>query len=299
MNDINSVLNSIREHYTSNNLDIPTKVSEYTENFPKGLSRQVLKTKYNITTSQLLTLLNASYIAPMPARDRVLVEATRLGYEVISDTKLIQHNRDKVSLRCKDCGYEHITSITSMQGSKLGCPKCKSGNLPWHSRKDELVNIARDRLDAEIVSDIPTNQTGYVTLRHICGTEYTTQLLGVVNPNSTLRGTCPNCRPTDRRVVVDNITFGSEFESNCYNIIKYKVPEIELHVPYSKYLPTSRRWVCDFKVQDYWIEVSNFKQNFKNYFDNIEEKRAVVESNGGNFLFVTSLKEMQELVSLM
>lgn len=79
--------------------------------------------------------------------------------------------------------------------------------------------------------------------------------------------------------------------------IPSKVPEV--HVLYSDYFPTLRRWVCDFKIEDYWIEVSNFKQDFKNYFSNIEEKRDVVESNGGTFFFVTSLKELQELVSLM
>jgi hypothetical protein len=121
--------------------------------------------------------------------------------------------------------------------------------------------------------------------------------VGVVSPNSTLRATCPNCRPTDRRVVLEGITFGSDFESKCYLILKPKAPEI--HIPYRKYLDTNRKWVCDFKVQDYWIEVSNFKQDYKGYFANIEEKRNVVESSGYTFLFVTSLKELEELVLLM
>ena len=80
-------------------------------------------------------------------------------------------------------------------------------------------------------------------------------------------------------------------------ILKHKNPE--LHVPYSKYLHTTRKWVCDFKVGDYWIEVSNFKHDFKDYFSNLEEKRNIVDSNGYVFLFVNSLKELEELVSLM
>lgn len=297
MNDINSILHLIKEYYTSNNYQIPTKVSDYIENYPKGFSRQVLKSKYSITTAQIVGLLNSEYTKPLAASERALLEAARLEYIVLSDTSIISNNRDKVELQCKNCGYLHTTTVSSLHGSKLGCPKCKSGNLPWSSRKDELVQIIQDRLESELISDIPNNQTGYIKMRHICGTEYISQLVGVVSPSCTLRATCPNCRPTDRRVVVEGITFGSEFESKCYLILKHKNPE--LHVLYSKYLSTTRKWVCDFKVDNYWIEVSNFKQDFKNYFSNIEEKRAIVENNGYIFLFVTSLKELEELVSLM
>jgi predicted HD phosphohydrolase len=98
-------------------------------------------------------------------------------------------------------------------------------------------------------------------------------------------------------VTLDGHTFGSQFEADCFKVLKKFNPE--LHVLYSKYLPTTRRWVCDFKIGDYWIEVSNFKQNYKNYFSNIEEKSAVVEANGGMFFFVQSLKELEEIASLM
>lgn len=112
-----------------------------------------------------------------------------------------------------------------------------------------------------------------------------------------MRATCPNCRPTDRRVVLDGITFGSQFEADCYTVLKSHNPE--LHVRYSDYFNTSRRWVCDFKIGKYWIEVSNFKQDYKNYFSNIEEKQALVESNDEYFFFVRSLSELKELVALM
>lgn len=297
MNDINKLIDSIKEYYTSNKFNLPGKVSEYIENYPVGLSRQVLKTKFGITTAQLIQLLNSEYIKPLSAQERVLVEADRLRYIVVSDVKSLTTNRCTVTLQCKDCNHIHVTTVTSLHGSKLGCPKCKSGNLPWSKRKEELIQIIQDRLNSELVSCIPDNQTGYVTLRHTCGTEYTSQLVGVVSPNSTLKATCPNCRPTDRRVVLEGITFGSEFESKCYLLLKSKNPE--LHVQYNKYIQTSRKWVCDFKINNYWIEVSNFKQEYKNYFANIEEKRNVVENSGYNFFFVRSLKELEELISLM
>jgi Zn finger protein HypA/HybF involved in hydrogenase expression len=297
MNDITNLIQVVRDYYQTSNLEIPKKVEEYIANYPKGLSRQVLKTKYNITAAQLISMLNPEYVKPKNARERAQIEAGRLGYVILSDLSLLITNRDKIKLQCIDCEHIHTTTITSLAGTILGCPKCKSGNLPWNKRASELSSIALDRLESEIISDIPGNQTGYITLRHICGTEYTTQLVGIVSPTTALRATCPNCRPTDRRITVEGQTFGSEFEFKCYEILKSKNPEI--HVPYSKYMDTNRRWICDFKVGDYWIEVSNFKQDFKNYFANIEDKRSLVESSGFVFLFITSIKELKEVMSLM
>jgi len=298
MQDINLAIELAQTFYKENNLPIPTNVVSYINRYPPGLSRQVLTSKYGIKASEFIKMLNPEYIKPLSAKERLSVEADRLEYEVISDITHITHNRQSITLKCKCCGHKHTTSISSLHGTKLGCPKCKSGNLPWHERYEELASICADRLNAAIVSNIPNNQTGYIKLKHLCGTEYETQLVGVVSPNSFLRATCPNCRPTDRRVVEDDITFGSRFEADCYIRLKHLAPE--LHVKYSEYLNTSRRWVCDFKVGNYWIEVSNFKTDYKDYFSNIEDKRNLVESSGEHmFFFVTSLKELDELIYLM
>lgn len=298
MNDINNAIATAIAFYKENNLPIPTNVVTYIQSYPPGLSRQVLATKYSTKCSDFVKLLNPGYSAPLCAKDRVLVEANRLGYIVLSDTSVLKTNRDSVLLECTTCGRTHTTTISSMSGSILGCPSCKSGNLPWYKRPKELQLICYDRLDAEIVSEIPTNQTGYITLKHaVCGTTYTTQLLGVVSPNSDLRATCPQCRPTDRRVVLDGHTFGSKFEADCYTRLKHLNPE--LHVKYSDFFNTDRRWVCDFKIGNYWIEVSNFKTDYKGYFSNIEDKRQLVERFGQVFFFVSSIKELDELISLM
>lgn len=297
MNDINLAVEAAIKFYKDNNYSIPNSVTEYIGNYPKGLSRQVLSTKYNIKCSEFVKMLNPNYEKPLSATDRVQVEASRLGYEILSDVHKLTSNRDKVSLKCRDCGNIHETTITSLSGSKLGCLKCKSGNLPWYKREQELKNLLHLEFDAELVSSIPDNQTGYITVKHSCGQEYTTQLLGIVSPTTKLRGTCPNCRNSDRRVVFNNITFGSEFELNCYKLLSKFNPE--LHVKYNKYFATERRWVCDFKINNFWIEVSNFKQDYKNYFQNIEDKQSLVESNGHYFFFIRSIKELEEIISLM
>lgn len=298
MNDINSAVQAALTFYKSNNLDIPTNVTEYIGKYPPGLSRQVLSSKYNAKCSDFVKLLNPEYTPPLCAQLRAEAEAIRLGYTIVSDTSVLRHNRQSVELKCNSCGYLHTATITSLAGTLRGCPRCKSKNLPWNRRKEELASICRDRLDASIISDIPGNQYGYITLKHSCGLAYTTQLVGVVSPNSQLRATCPHCRPTDRRVVEDGITFGSGFEAECYLRLKHLSPE--LHVKYADYFSTTRRWVCDFKVGSYWIEVSNFKTDYKNYFANIEEKRSLVEGfSDHQFFFVTSIKELDELISLM
>lgn len=295
---VDQLIQQAKQYYKENNLNIPSNVVEYIANYPPGLSRQVLKSKYNLLCSNFVSQLNPSYSKALSAYDRALEECRRLKYILLTDSSELNNNRDKVRVKCSSCEYIHTTTISSLSGSKFGCLKCTSRNLPWYKRSTELDRIISDRLNGARVSPIPTSQTGFITIKHLdCGSEYTTQLLGVVSPNSKLRATCPNCRPTDRRVTYEGITFGSEFEYECFKVLKPLNPELQ--VPYNKYINTDRRWVCDFKVNDIWIEVSNFKLDYKNYFDNIENKRVVVESSGGMFFFVTSVKELKELVSLM
>jgi len=298
MNDITIALNSAKNYYENNNLPVPTSVVEYIKSYPKGLSRQVLSSTYGLKCSEFVKLLNPSYVKPLNASERATQEALRLEYTIKSDLSLLTSNKDKVTLQCKNCEHIHITSIISLIGTKLGCPKCKSGNLPWHLRKEELEYLLYKNFGVELESSIPKDQTGLITLKHIeCGTIYTNTLVGMVSPQSNLRGTCPNCRSTDRRVTLNGITFGSQFEADCYNLLKPLNPE--LHVKYSDYFSTNRYWVCDFKIRDYWIEVSNFKVDYKGYFSNIVDKENLVESNGKIFLFIRSLKELKEIISLM
>lgn len=299
MNSLDEAVETALNFFKENNLPIPTNAVEYIAKFPKGMSRQAIKGHFNLTTAEFVKLLNPSYTPPKNAKDRALEEAARLHYKVISDVYSLTNNRDKLDLKCLDCGYVHSTTITSLSGSKLGCPKCKSGNLPWYKRQEELDTLLKSNFNVIRLSSIPDSQTGYLTVKHLdCNTEYTTLLVGFVSPNTKNRATCPNCRSTDRRVTYNNITFGSQFEYEAYKILEHLTPEVQ--VPYSNYLPTHRKWVCDFKIGNYWIEVSNFKQDFKNYFQNIEDKRLLVESNSEFiFLFVTSLKELKELVTLM
>ena len=298
LKDIESAIKIAKEFYAVNNLNIPNSVTEYIKSYPPGLSRQVLDGSYNLKCSEFVKLINPDYQKPLNVQDRVQVEASRLNYIVLTDISTLRTSRDKVELQCIDCNYIHTTTVTSLQNSKLGCPKCKSGNLPWYKREQELKVLLHEVYDATLESDIPSSQTGYIKLKHICGTVYTTQLVGVVSPNTDNRATCPQCRDSDRRVVYESITFGSTFECECYKLLKHL--DIEMHVPYAKYLNTDRKWNCDFKLGNIWIEVSNFKTDYKNYFQNIEEKRKVVESSQNQyFFFITSIKELEEVISLM
>ena len=296
MKDIKEALDIAKEYYKDK--EVPTNVASYLKNYPKGLSRQVLDYKYGVKCSEFVNLLNPKY-RKADAYETLLESCSRLDLELV-DTTLTKDtfkSKNRVDVRCIKCGYVNNTTSDSLRGTVLGCRACKSGNLAWKDRVPELIEILAEYFDAELISEVPHNQTGYITLKHIpCGTEYTTQLLGIVSPNTPNRGTCPNCRDTDRRVTRDGITFGSEFEYSCYLKLKHLNPET--HVLYSKYIDTDRGWVCDFKIGTHWIEVSNFKKDFKNYFANIEDKEDAINNAGYTFLFLRSLKEVDEYLEI-
>jgi hypothetical protein len=289
---------SARDFYIENNLSIPINVVEYIAKFPKGMSRQTLQSRYGIKTSEFVKLLNPEYEKPLEAAKRAVVECDRLRYKLITNPSTLKSNRDKVALECLDCGYLHSTTITSLSGSLLGCPKCKAGNLPWKKRKEELEELLLENFKCTLISEVPESESGYITVQHIvCGTKFTNQLVGMVHPNTRNRGSCPNCRSSDKRVTEEGITFGSSFEYECYKILKKFDPET--HIKYSDWFNTNKRWICDFKIGNFWIEVSNFKVDYKNYFQNIENKERLVELNGQYFFFIRSLKEMEEFAGLL
>lgn len=297
MNEKNiQLFTTVKNYYISKGKSLPKNVTEYMADHPPKLGRTAIKVNYSLTCAELLSNINDEYVLRDPI-DTLFECCKKLNYTLVTELTDEYRAKDKIDVKCNLCGFINTTTLDSLRGSIKGCIKCTSGNLSWDRRSEELKILLLDKFNAELVSDIPSNQTGYVTVRHLdCGTEYTSQLVGIVSPSTKLRGTCPNCRTSDRRVTNNGITFGSQFELDCYNILKHLNPEI--HVEYSKYFATSRKWVCDFKIGNSWIEVSNFKQDFKNYFANIIDKETLVESNGHNFFFIRSIKELEEFASI-
>lgn len=281
-------------YYKNSGKDLPSTVSKYIEDFPPGFSRQVIKKKFNLNCLDFLMLVNTDIVKKKGTLEVLYENVSRLGYELVDNLGEEYRSKDRVDVRCKYCSYVNNTTLDSLRGSTLGCPKCKSGNLQWKKREAELDDILINKYNCIRLTDVPNNHNGFITVMHIpCKSEYTTQMTGIVLPNTPNRGTCPNCRSTDRRVTVNGITFGSNFELECYNIIKHLSPDT--HVKYSDFFTTSRRWVCDFKVGSNWIEVSNFKSDYKNYFSNINDKKELVESNGCEFHFISSIKDLSKL----
>lgn len=289
--------NVLIDYYNSNNLNIPKNVSEYISNYPAGFSRQAVQKKYGLKTSEIVALINNQY-TKADARKALESAISRLDYSLTCAIPNTYTSKDRLDVICNKCGYINNTTLDSLRGSSKGCVKCTSGNLSWNKRKEELEALLLDEFNAELISSIPENQTGYIEIKHLnCGTVYRSQLVGIVSPNTKLRGTCPTCRDTDRRVVHKSITFGSQFEANCFDILEHFNPE--MHVPYSKYINTARKWVCDFKIKDTWIEVSSFKTDYKGYFANLEDKQIAVENAGFSFFFFNSIKELKEFAELL
>lgn len=286
---LNEAIDFTKEYYKGN---IPTTVSQYMKDYPKGLSRQVLKSRYNLTAGEFLKLLGSEYKATNKAKDLIQEQMNLKGLMVLEslDNKT---TKCRVKYKCKKCGNEFTTSYDSLRLSKYGCSQC-ANNKPLYLRHDFVSECAK-KVGSKVIS-IPTNNKGRVVLEcNSCNEEYSIALSKLTNPQTSKEGTCPNCRDTDRRVTYKGIVFGSGFERDCYKILEHLNPEI--HVRYKDHFDTTRLWVCDFVLGDYWIEVSNFKTDYKNYFDNIKQKEQLVKSSGKSFIFLTSLAEVVNFVN--
>lgn len=294
MRDLNEAIKKAKEYFK----DTPPKnVVEYMKNYPKGLSRTMLKTYYGVTTAEFVKLLNPEYenFLDEDAFAQLTEVCKQLGLRPIlpdgvTDTSY-KKKKHRVITECLSCNYKNETTWDSLKQCSKGCRICGSGNAPWSSRKEELELIIKDRLEGILISNIPDNQYLPVTIRcNHCSSQYSTSLVGVVSPQTKLRATCPNCRPTDRRVVHEGVTFHSQFELDVFMVLN-KLPGLRTSVYYKEEIETSRRWVCDFVFKDFLIEASSFKPDYKNYFQNLEDKKSAVLASGKKFVFISSLQD--------
>jgi hypothetical protein len=155
MENIEIALDVAKSYYAETGKPVPTSVTEYILNYPPGLSRQVLSSRYGLKCSDFVKLLDPTYVKPLSAAERVIEESRRLNFTLLSDLSELKRNRDKVIIQYNECGHVHEATIMSICGTKLGCRKCKSGNLAWKDREEELKQIILDTFEAELISPIP------------------------------------------------------------------------------------------------------------------------------------------------
>lgn len=282
-----------KEYYQ--NKTIPKTVTEYMGDYPSGLSRTSLKSKLGLTAGQFLEKIGSSYTKMESTGSKLSNLAKARGHRVLSDVSTITKST-KVSLICSE-GHEFTTYWDSYVQCKTGCKSC-SGNLELYSRVEDLENRAK-LLNVSLVGK-PTsgNQLNYLQLKcNICSEEYSCRIGRFLSPTSDKEGTCPNCRSSDTRVTYSGLTFGSQFERECFKLLEHKDPMLQ--VRYSDYFNTTRQWTCDFVIEDCWIEVSSFRkdsQGYDSYLKNINNKRDVVESGGKRFIYLTSLREVEDFI---
>lgn len=282
----------VRDYYVLRGKPLPASAMDYIEDFPKGLSRQVVKKWYDLTVSELLELINPEYEIPSKVdRARVVEVANNLKYEVLDISGVGNAKKIKVKLKCKDCKTEHQTTYESLRGSKLGCRYCKSKNISYRDAPIRLLPHL-NRLNVELVSEIPQNQQGLVSLKHKpCGHTYEVFLVHVVHESFEPEASCPVCNTFE-----DIPEKSSEFEKECYELLKEYSSNIKLQVPYSSIIPTNRKWTVDFLIDDTtFIEVSSYPTaQYPGYYSRLSEKRIAVDKYPNlDFRFFNTIADLK------
>ena len=291
------LVNTLTEYYKGN---YPKTTSEYVQNYPKGFSRQVLKSKYNLNCRDLLDYLN-NQEPQKTTLQKFLEGCESRGLEVLDkdiDSRTFVKNT-KTKVRCLGCQSEFETYWDTLSQTKKGCKSCV-GMLEWAYRKNEIeLLVASKGYDIlEMPSNITLHSSEKLVLRcGKCGSAFCQKLKEIKHPRTDNGGSCPNCRDTDRRVSYQGITFGSQFERDCYKVFESLdlLENLRLQVPY-KELNSERQWSCDFVYEDFWIEVSNFKIDYKNYLANIEEKREFISSKSKSFKFFSKVSDLRKFI---
>lgn len=188
---------------------------------------------------------------------------------------------------------EWKTTASAIIHQKQGCPKC-AGNIQY---TDAEVATMIQEITPDVI--LVGKYSGMNNLASFgCNHGHTWS----ITPANIIHGRakeCPICKPYvhgkqfGKKTVVDNILFRSNFEAECYNVLQSSTIQFERQHRYG-----FNRYTCDFFVPatNHWIEVSNLKT--RKYLDRINEKRAFVESLGGQFTFITRVQELVQLLEL-
>lgn len=291
------ILESVRQYYKDQKIEIPRNIKEYNKNFKPGFGRTKLRETYNVTGKEFMALLNKDnslyktidyYKKLFSSRLDITIIDTKSNYSDLKNYRLV--------FTCNSCGFEQEASIGSLCLRVYGCTRCKSGNARLKDNPEPLLQALLDK-NLKLVSSLPSNQLEKIqVICKLCNTTFTLLPTKVMHPQTDNSGTCPNCRITDKRVVYNNIVFGSQIERDVYKeLIKYFV-NIECQKLYKNIQKCSRNWSCDFYIKNTVIEVSNFKADFKNYYGNLKEKQEWATKHGISFIHISKVSEVKNLI---
>lgn len=292
--EIEEAIKLCREFYGDS---IPKTVSEYQSNFPAGLGRTAIKSKFGLTGGQFLKLIGSEYKEQEPTRSKIIKGCEERNLTILSKLPKVCTVKTEFQVFCNDCEDTFTTYWDTLCQTKKGCKSC-NGMKNWSDRIPELAERANVVGSTLVNSSGIRNQKDYVSLRcDTCSTEYSVMVVKLANPQSDNEGKCQNCLENNL-IVLDGVTFRSQFERDCYKLLKPFNPKLQ--VRYSIYHNTTRQWTCDFVLGNCWVEVSNYRpssQGYENYITNIEEKRKVVEMSNKSFFFLTSLREVRDFIN--
>lgn len=298
-NTFDETVNTIKNYYIKNNKPFPKTVKEYQNDYPKGFRRQKVKELIGLTCKELLALINddESLLYRKPLQYYINPKEKELNITWIDTVSIgTQTKHTVVRIRCNDCSYEQDVSVGSLILRKFGCNSCKTKNARIKDNP-KLFYESLDRLNVRLVDNLPDNNLDRVKVECLdCFTVYYVLPVRAMHPPTDNTATCPNCRDTDRRVVYNEITFDSQLERNVFIELKKQEVDFKYNIPYKNLATCSRQWRADFIINDCIIEVSNFSKDYRDYHDNLDEKRDWASKNNIKFYHVKTVSGIKKLL---
>ena len=273
---------------------IPTSIAEYINNYPKGYSRTMLRSKYGLTVVQLLEMLNVRE-PKISLVDRISNSANRFKNITLIKTHGTTVKTCTITIKCNNCNYEDTCSLVSYELRKYGC---RNNNVPIDKtfklldRLDELnLYLDQDLVNIRIKSKIKVACC-------FCDISYYAIVSKLLHPGSDNEYKCPNCTEKHSKIIQDNIKFDSQFERDCYKLLISKYPHLLCKVKYKQLGICDKNWVADFVLNNIIIEVTNFKRdNIKNskYFNNLDQKIEWCRISGIKIIVIEKLSEIEKI----
>lgn len=291
-------INLLKNYYINQNKAIPTNVKAYEADYPKGYGRTAIRTKFNLSCKQLLSILHDNPELSKDINYWVKYITDKFDISVLSVKTNIQIRKSLIEIKCNKCGFIQLTDVENLIARKTSCTVCQSGNAKIKDNPNTLLEALENK-KLTLVGKLPDNQLTKILVNcNMCETSFYVLPVKIMHPQTDNTGTCPNCRDSDRRVVYNKETFGSQIERDVFIELQKYVSDIQRQVRYSSLAKCSRRWTMDMLIGNTIIEVSNFSKDAHNdtYYSNLKDKKQWAEDNGFVFIHISKVSEVKTLV---
>lgn len=281
-----------KDWFKTNKINCPRYARDW-----KGVGKNI-PPKTSLTALRSLGLKPADIINYVYEQEVAKTNKTHtLNYDmlglVLLSTSPTGNGHTTVYYSCSGCGmYDCTDQGTLVRWQERGvkfCPTCRGS-----SGKPKTETYYQNYIGSNFnIYGREDNRTLKIQCLD-CNFRFT-RSIAQLQQKETENICCPNCYTEAKYIKGKAGKYGSLIEKELTEHIEPLIA-FSTQVPYSSFLPTTRKFTADIYLQNTVIEITTKSNNLPNYSSRLKEKEELCTRNGISFHVVHTKKEIEDIV---